>query len=165
MKKLHGITPYNDNKLVWNENTEQYELAFEFCKEEYPNNFKDDDTLKSRIKKNSRIVYRFITSRVNQYNRDIVNAVLRKTEEGRKFIFELLSTQFESDVDSGYNDLSMSPAINLANGQIIPREEISRNTVSVATEQAWDNSQAYFGINLGYQAQFPYYYFLYLRNL
>ena len=165
MKKLHGITPYSDNKMVWNADTEQYELAFEFCKSEYADNFRDDETLKNRIKKNTRIIYRFITSRVNQYNREVVNAVLRKSEEGRKFIFDLLSTQFESDVDSGYNDLSMSPAINLANGQILPREEIARNTVSVATEQVWDNNQAYFGLNLGYQSQFPYYYFLLLRNL
>lgn len=165
MNKLKGIKPYNDNKLVYNDITNEYELAFEFCKEEYPNNFVDDATLKARIKKNSRVVYRFINNRVNQYNKPTVFKILGRTEEGRNFIFDLLRTQFESDVETGYNDLSGVPAINTSNGQIIPREEILRNIVSIATEQVWDDSSTYFGINIGYQGRFPSYYYLYVRGL
>lgn len=165
MINLKKINPYNDEKLTWNENAKQYELAFEFCKEEYPENFRDDDVLKARIKKNSRLVYRFIISRVNQRNRNIVDLLLSRTEQGREFIFKMLSTQFEADVETGYNDLADTPAINVANGQILPREEIKRNEVSVATEDEFDNNQTYFGINIGYQAQFPSYYFLLAGNL
>ena len=164
MNRLNKIEPYSDDKLTWNDKTNQYELAFEFCKEEYPQNFRDDDTLKQRIKKNSKTVYNFMLSRINSYNRYLALSMLSNTEEGRNFVFEMLRTQFDSDVDSGYKDLGMSPAVNLSNGQIIPREELQRNLVSVATEQVWDNNQAYFGINLGYQAQFPTYYFLFLRK-
>ena len=165
MRRLTPTQPRDDDKLVWNADRGEYELNFEYCKREFDQTFQDDDTLKRRIKKNSRTVYRFIDNRVNQYNRPIVVALLSRTEEGRKFIFELLSTQFESDVDSGYNDLTGISAVNVANGQIIPREEIQRNTVSVATEQVWDNSQAYLGINIGYQGQFPPYYYLFIRGL
>lgn len=165
MRKLTAITPYDDDKLIWNETTNQYELAFQFCKDEFDDNFRDDEILKKRIKKNTRIIYRFITNRMNSYNRLLGLRIINRTEEGRNFIFEMLRTQFESDVDSGYNDLTNAPAVNLANGQVLPREEILRNEVSVATEQVWDSNQAYFGINLGYQAQFPPYYQLMLRNL
>lgn len=165
MKKLNAQAPYDDDKLVWNKETNQYELAFEFCKSEYDQNYIDDETLKKRIKKNSRVVYRFIANRVNSFNRILALTMINKSKEGRDFIFNLLRTQMESDVDSGYNDLTNNPAVNLANGQILPREELLRNAVSVATEQEWDNNQLYFGINLGYQAQFPSYYFLFVRNL
>lgn len=164
MNKLTRITPYTDDKLVWNAITNQYELAFEFTKEEYPQNFVDDDTLKARIKKNSRVIYNFIKSRVNQYNRPFVDVLLSRTEQGRSFLFEMLRTQFESDVDSGYNDLGNTPAINVANGQVLPREELLRNMVSVATEQVWDNNQSYFGINIGYQSIFPPYYQIMIRG-
>ena len=165
MKRLTPIQPYSDNKLVWNENTNQYELTFEFCKEEYEQNFVDDDVLKQRIKKNSRNVYRFIYSRINQNNRPVVDVLLTRSKEGREFIFELLRTQFESDNDSGYNDLTNVSPINVSNGQVLPREEIYRNRVSVATEEVWDNSSYYFGFNIGYQAMFPNYYLLMARGL
>lgn len=165
MIKLTPVTPYTDSKMVWNDTTNQYELDINFCKDEFDINFRDDDVLEKRIKKNTRIIYRFITNRMNSFNRLLGLALINKTEQGRNFIFEMLRTQFESDADIGYNDLANSTAINLSNGQVLPREEIDRNTVSVATEQVWDSNQVYFGINLGYQAQFPPYYQLMLRNL
>ena len=166
MKQLKVLDkPYDDEKMKWNEEEGQYVLTFEYAKENYEPNFKDDNTLKRRLKKNSRVVYDFISSRINSYNKPLVIAILSRTEEGRKFIFKLLRTQFESDVDSGYNDLGISPAVNLANGQVIPREEILRNTVSVDTEKVWDNNQEYFGINIAYQGMFPPYYFYLFRNL
>lgn len=165
MKRLTSIKPYNDEKMIWNDTTKEYELSFEFCKKEYPQNFADDDILKQRIKKNSRAIYRFIYSRIKQFNRPVVEVLLSRSEEGRNFIFELLRTQFESDVDSGYNDLTNVSAINVANNQILPREEIYRNRVSVATEEVWDNSFTYFGFNIGYQGNFPNYFFLMARGL
>lgn len=165
MKRLNLIKPYDDEKLVWNESEGQYELTFEYCKSEFECNFRDDDTLKKRIKKNSRKVYRFIEYRVNQYNKPIVVGLLARTNEGRKFIFDILRTQFESDVETGYNDLSGTPAVNLANGQVIDRNELWKNQISVDAEQIFDNSSTYFGINLGYQGVFPPYFFILFRNV
>ena len=165
MYKLTPIKPYDDDKLVFDKMTNQYRLTVEFCKAEFEDSFQDDETLKKRIRKNSRVIYTFIKSRVNQRNLNVVFNILHRTEEGRNFIFELLSTQMESDVDSGYNDLTNNPAVNLANGNILPREELLRNMVSVATEQLFDTSASYFGFNLGYQAQFPGYIWLMARNL
>lgn len=165
MNKITPVTPYSDDKLEWDANNGQYRLSLTYCQEEFEDTFKDSDILAQRIKKNSRIVYRFISSRVNSYNRLTALSLINKTEEGRRFIFELLRSQFESDVETGYNDLGNATAVNTSTGQIIPREEIARNIVSVATEDEWDNSQLYFGINLGYQGRFPQYYQIALRNL
>lgn len=165
MKKLTPISPYSDSKLYYNETTKQYELTFEFVKAEYDDNFRDDETLKKRIKKNTRTVYNFVKYRINSYNRPIVDIILNKTQQGRDFIFDLLRAQFESDVDSGYNDIGIQAPINTANGQIIPREEIRKNLVSVETEQIFDNSQDYFGLNIGYQGVFPSNYFTIVRTL
>ena len=165
MYKLTPIKPYDDDKLVFDKMTNQYRLTVEFCNAEFEDSFQDDETLKKRIRKNSRVVYKFIKTRVNQRNLNVVFHILHRTEEGRKFIFDLLSTQMESDVDSGYNDLTDNPAVNLAKSDILPREELLRNMVSVATEVVFDTSASYFGINLGYQAQFPGYIMLMARNL
>lgn len=162
MKKLTPIKPYSDNKLEWNEDEGQYFLTFEYCNENYEHNFADDDILKKRIKKNSHHIYNYIKAHVNSRNIPIVTALLYRTKEGRDFIFDLLSTQFEADVETGYNDLGKTPAINVSNGQIIDRNEIRRNLITVETEQIFDNSYDYFGINLSYQAVFPAYYYYFL---
>lgn len=169
MNRITPVAPYDDDKLVWNSTTQQYELKTSYVKGEFDVAFLNDDNqdtlLTKRIKKNSKVVYRFITSRVNSYNRILALKLLNRTEEGRQLIFNMLNAQMESDIDSGYNDLTGNTAINLSNGQIIPREELERNAVSVATELEWDNNQAYFGINLAYQGQFPQYIHLMFRGL
>ena len=155
MKKLTTIQPHSDDKLYWNEQTNQYELAFEYCKEEYPENFVDDKTLKRRIKKNTRNIYRFLNYRINNYNKRFVTALLHRTQEGRNFLFSLLSLQFDADVETGYNDIGSTPAINFANGQITDRNQIWANLVTVDVEQEFDNSPSYFGINIGVQTALP----------
>lgn len=169
MYKITPKKPYDDDKMIWNEETQQYELKPSYCKSEFDVSYINDDgedtILKKRIKKNSRVVYRFITSRVNSYNRLVALKLLNRTEEGRKLIFNMLNAQMESDIDSGYNDLTNTPTVNVTSGQIIPREELGRNVVCVACELEWDNNQEYFGINLAYQSQFPPYYYAMLRGL
>lgn len=160
MKTLHKIKPYSDEDLIWNEKTKQYELTLEYFKANYDENFVDDEETKKRLHENSKLVYRFIKIRTCSYNRRIVNNVINFTQEGREFIKEMLSTQMEADVDSGYNDLSKQPAINLANGRDIDRALLSANEVSVPTEEIWDSSDDYFGFRLGYQAPFPAIYFV-----
>lgn len=155
MKTLHAIKPTTDSKLKWNEESERYELTLEYCKSEFEDNFRDDEELKRRIKRNTKVVYGFIRYRVASYNREIVKRVLNNTKEGRDFIFEMLTTQMDADVETAYNDLAKQPAINMANGQIIDRNQIWANQVSVETEQIFDDSDAYFGFRIGYQAPLP----------
>lgn len=155
MKQLTTIKPYSDDKLIWNDKTNQYELAFKFVKEEYPGNFQDDATLKRRIKKNSRVIYSFLNYRINNYNKRFVSKLLSNTQEGRNFMFALLSLQFEADVETGYNDIGSTPAINFANGQIMDRNQIWANLVTVDVEQEFDNSPSYFGLNIGVQTALP----------
>ena len=159
MKTLHKQTPFSDNKLEWNAETEQYEVAFQYCKANFDDNFIDDETLKKRIKKNSRKIYRYISNHTYSANRPIVNKVLNYTEEGRQFLFDILTIQMEADVETGFNDLSSTPAINVANGQIIERNELYRNQICVDAEQVFDDSDKYFGFRIGYQCPFPQIYF------
>lgn len=162
MKKLTPIKPYTDSKLEWDEDEGQYYLTFEYCNKHYDHNFADDDILKRRIVKNSDTIYNYIKAHVNSRNLPIVTALLYRTEEGRKFIFDLLKTQFAADVETGYNDLGKTPAINVSNGQIIDRMQLYINQVTIETEQIFDNSVVCFGINLSYQGVFPAYYYYFL---
>lgn len=160
MKQLHIIKPHTDDELIWNEKTKQYELTLEYFKSNFEENFKDDEETKKRITQNSRLVYRFIRNRTCSYNRRIVNKIVNYTQEGREFIKEMLTTQMESDVETGYNDLSKIPTINVANGNVIDRNLLYANEVSVPTEEIWDSSDDWFGFRLGYQAPFPPIYYL-----
>lgn len=163
MKILKKIKPYTDNKLEWDEKTQQYSLTLEYCKNEFENTFADDGVLQKRIKKNTRKIYRYIYSHINSYNKPVVDGVLSKTQEGRDFILEMLSIQMEADIETGFNDLSNTPAINLSNNQVLDRNELIRNQICVDAEQVFDSSDRYFGFRLGYQSWYPYSFFTYYR--
>ena len=154
------IKPYSDETLTYNETTSQYELTMEYVKDNFEVTFKNDEVLKKRIKKNSRNIYRFIINRGHTANSEVIKFLLNKTEEGRRFLIEVLSTQMEADLASGYNDMGDTPAVNLNNGQVIDRAELIRNQVSVNTEELINNSASYFGISIIYQAPYPYGLFL-----
>lgn len=144
--ELTVIQPYDDKKLNYVD--EKYELTTEYVKEQLDIHFSDDETLVRRIKKNTRKVYRVIFARINTYNRKVVEYVLNNTEQGRRWLFDLLFTQFEADNETGFNDLSEQPAINFQNGQVVDRKELYRNQLSVDAEQILVDVANYCGINL-----------------
>lgn len=164
MRNLHVIQPYDDDKLSFNKITNQYQLTREYCKDVFENTFKNDAILDQRIEENSDLIYDFIFSRVNTNNVQIVQALLSRTTEGREFIRKMLTYQMRADTESGYNDLRNIPAINVSNGQVIDREEIKRNQVTVAVEQMLTDSARYFGINLAYQGTYPPYFMSIVRR-
>lgn len=155
MKRLTVIQPYSDTTLHYNETTEQYELTVSYCHDAFEHTFKSDTVLQRRIEKNSNKIYDFIFSRVNTANTRVVKKIINETREGREFIQKLLSYQMEADTETGYNDLTQQPAVNVSNGQVIPREELLRNQVTVDVEQMLNNNARYLGINIWYAAQFP----------
>ena len=164
MKPLNYIKPYSDESLKYVEQTEQYELTREYCKNNFESTFKNDDILDRRIEKNSNKIYDFIFSRVHTSNTQVVKKILNETEQGRAFILKLLTYQMEADTETGYNDLTKAPAVNVSNGQVIPREELLRNQVTVDVEQLLNNNARYLGINIWYSAQFPSYALFFLRK-
>ena len=164
MRNLHVIQPYNDDKMSFNEITKQYQLTREYCKEMFQNTYKNDMVLDQRIEQNSDLIYDFIYSRVNTNNNQIVEALLTNTQEGREFIRKMLTYQMQADTESGYSDIRNVPAINVSNGQVIDREEIKRNQVTVAVEQMLTDSARYFGVNLAYQGTYPPYFLGLLRR-
>lgn len=163
MKELNIITPYDDESLVYNQVSGRYELTLAYCKENFEENFKNDSVLKRRIRENTRTVYYYITTHVATWNKPVVNFLLNRTEQGRKFLLELLDAQMQADILTGYNDTAFMPAINF-NGQDKDREEIKRNTICVAAEQIFLDSDSYFGFRIDYHGQFPPYLFMLARN-
>ena len=149
------IEPYDDDKLVWNTETDHYELSFEYIRSNYEVNFRDDKELKRRLTKNSRKIYNFIYARTHTANKAVATLLLNKTEQGRKFLFDVLIEEFEADNATGYNDLSQNPAINLSNGSVIDRNLLIQNQICVDAEQIIDRNREYFGINIMFQGQLP----------
>ena len=164
MKKLHAITPYSDDSLTYDENSGRYFLTVEFCKENYEFTLKNDHILQKEIERNTNNVYDFITSRVNTNNMELVNHLLSSTKEGREFILKLLDYQMEANMESGFNSTGKIPLINASNGQVIPREEVARNQVSVEVERLLLNSNNYLGVNIFYQGIFPPYFLNFYRS-
>ena len=152
---LNVITPTSDNKLSWNEDLQRYELTIEYFKSLFGNNFHDDQTLLNRLKKNSRKVYNFIRYRGYAQNWKVTEFLINRTQEGRNFILAALTEQMEADAESGFNDLSSIPAVNAANGQVLDREQLYANQVSVDTEQIIENSSTYFGVCIVSRTLYP----------
>lgn len=146
MKK---IEPYSDDKMLYNEETKQYELKASWIKDNFGNPYNDDKVLEQRIKRNTRKVYNYIFSRGYSGNRKAVLAIINHTEEYREFIYDALFSQMESDLASGYNDQDL----------FVPKSKDERelqqiNEVSMNTENILKSSAGYGGINLLYAATF-----------
>lgn len=164
MKQLTLIDePYDDDKLEFNTDTGRYQLTLQALKNEFDETYRNDEEAKRRIKLNTRVVYTYINLHTASFNRLVVTFLLHKTEEGRAFLYELLKEQIYADIQTGYNDLLYNPAVSFT-GQDKDRNEIRKNALCVAAEDIFINSTLYFGINIGYQGQFPPYYFLLVRS-
>lgn len=147
MKK---IAPYSDEKMLYNETTEQYELQLAWVKAIFGNTFTDDGVLENRIKKNTRKILNYIYSHSYSGNRKIINALILKTEEYRTWFYDCLISQIEADLSSGYNDndLYVSKSESERNLQFL-------NQVSALTENILDSSKGYGGINILSASVFP----------
>ena len=155
MNKLNFIQPYTDETMIWNSKTNKYELSPAFVKSEMETHYADDNVLDKRIKKNSRKIYNYIKYHSYSGNSYFVDVLLNKTEEGRRFLKDILLEQMEADNETGFNDLSSQPAVNVANGNIIDRDELRRNQISVDTEQIIERNADYFGFNICLMSRFP----------
>ena len=146
---MKHIKPYSDEKMLYNEQTKQYELKLSWVKANYGNPFNDDNTLSVRIKRNTRRVYDYIFSHAYSGNRKVIIAIINHTEEYRNYIFEALSSQMEADLASGYNDQDLYVAKNMEerNIQLV-------NQVTAHTETILKSSSGYGGINLLYASTF-----------
>lgn len=165
MNELTVISnPYDDNKLFFNEKTQRYELTLEFLKNEYGSIYNGDEEAKRRITLNSRVVYSYINIHTASFNRHVVHFLLHKTEEGRRFLADLLSEQQYADIQTGYNDLMYNPAVSFSGGKDIDRNEIRKNALCVGAEEIFQSSYQYFGFNIGYSGQFPPYIYLLARR-
>ena len=132
-----------------------YVLTRQFIKANYDTAYRDDGILDRRRKKNSIVVYSVITSRLAQVNTKMGLWVLNNTEAGRVFMRDILAEQMQADLDGGYNDLGMTSAINVANGQVIDRTEITRNLLCVSAEMMLESATSYFPFNPFVQYQYP----------
>lgn len=157
--KIEITNIYDDSSLKMNKETGRYELTMEYVKANLDMTLKDDGILQKRITKNSRLVYNFIMGKIYSGNNRVVTFFLNRTKQGRRFLTDILLTQMEADMSSGYNDIGDTPAINLSNGSAIDRNVIKANIVSVNTEDYLDRAVEYFGFNLFASCLLPPIYF------
>ena len=150
-ENMEKITPYSDEKMLYNEQTLQYELQLAWVKNNFGNPYVDDNVLEQRIKRNTRKVYNYIFSHGYSGNRKAITAIINHTEEYRQFIYDALFSQMESDLASGYNDQDLYVAKTKDD-----RELQQLNQVSMNTENILKSSNGYGGINLLYAGAFNY---------
>lgn len=150
--------PIDDHALEFNTDTGRYQLTLAYAKtlfDVFP--IKSDQVAKRRIKETSRLVYNYILGRCYTGNRTLVNYLLNNTENGRRFLKEVLSLQVEADFTTGINSLGKMPAINMSTGHVIDRNMIKENQLCVAAADEIAESQNYFcGINLLLQCPYSY---------
>lgn len=152
------IQPRSDSSLEWNPITKQYQLTLEYVKSLWdgePIPYKNDAITKRRIKDTSQRVYSYFSSHCATVNRGAVRLILNRTEEGRKFLIEILKAQMLADMEYGYNDLVRRPVVNASSGQMGDRDEYRRNAISIEAELIIEDSVNYVGINLTYMGMFP----------
>lgn len=159
MKNLIIKSHYDDNKLIYDNDLEMYVLNFTYVKSNIDINFEDDGVVEKRIKLNSRKIYNHIYSNGNSQNREVVEFLLNNTEQGRKLIFQALLAQFEADNETGYNDLTKQPLIDLASGKNAERHLVKANEICIDAENIIDQSAGIIGINVVYAGVYPWYYF------
>ncbi len=154
---MNKIAPFTDTVLEWDESASQYVLTKAYIKGHFTVNYRDDGVLDARRKKNSRVVYRVITARLNQSNAPLAMWLLNNTEEGRAFMRDILSEQMEADLATGYNDLGAQNPINFAGGRntVIDRYEIEKNLLCVNADMMIQGVTNYFPFNLFVQYPYP----------
>lgn len=144
------IEPYNDNKMNFNASSGMYELTLQVVKANFEITTNDDEALTKRIKKNSRVVYNFISRYAKGSNLGVVYKLIEHTEEYRKWIYDALMCQMEADLLTGRNSMGDLPPTN--------RDEFDLQGVATLTQDTqtilYDGIR-YGGINLLFAGSFP----------
>lgn len=168
MKNLEILKePYTDEKLEYNENTGRYQLTVSYMKslregESVP--YRNDEIAKRRLREISQTIYSYLITHSNTANRQVIYFLLNKTENGRRFLIDVLSTQLESDLEFATNDIGKIALVNSQTGQVGDRDVYRQNLISIATENIIDDSVGYFGVNLCCMMPFDYYWFDLVRR-
>ena len=157
MKPLVIIEPRDDSNLEFNKDTERYQLTLEYVKGLFDGAFpfKNDGLAKKRIKDTSTRIYSYLHTHCYSANRLAVNLLLNRTEAGRDFLLDVLTSQLLADAEYGYNDIARRPLLNSSTNSILERDQLRINTISIETEMIIEDSISYFGINLTYMGMFP----------
>lgn len=147
---FNKIEPYNDNKMTFNQDTGMYELTIQVVKANFPNTTQDDGALLYRIKKNSRVVYNYISRYAKGSNLGFVYKLIKHTEEYRKWIYDALMCQIEADLLTGRNSM----------GDMIPTNKDdfdlqSNATLTQDTQTILYDGIRYGGYNLMFAGSFP----------
>ena len=157
MKPLEIIEPRNDEYLEFNKITGKYQLTLSYVKNLFEGSvpFRNDGVTKKRIRDTSSLIYSYLHTHCYSANRLAVNLLLNRTEAGRNFLLDVLTSQFLSDAQYGSNDIVRRPTLNSQSNTILNRDEVRVNTISIETEMLIEDSISYFGINLTYMGMFP----------
>ena len=158
MKPLVIIEPRDDENLEFNKITGKYQLTLKYVKNLFEGAavpFKNDGITKKRIRDTSSLIYSYLHTHCYSANRLAVNLLLNRTEAGRQFLLDVLTSQFLSDAEYASNDIVRRPTLNSQSNTILNRDEVRVNAISIETEMLIEDSISYFGINLTYMGMFP----------
>lgn len=145
-----------ENIMTFDSDVERYVLTLSHVKQELEIPFRDDGVTERRLKKNSRIVYQYIYSHSFSANSKIIKYLINNTASGKRFIYDLLFTQFEADCESGYNDIGIQPYIDAKSKQAIEHDKIEENMLSAQTLQIIESCSTYFnGLNIMCKCAYP----------
>ena len=155
----------DENVLQWNSNTNRWQLTLQYVRTlRDPIPYKNDAITEQRIKQNSIRVYQYIVAHSHTVNRQVIDFLLNKTENGQRFLIQALTAQMEADMDYGYNDLFVRPVINAQTGQEGDRDNFRKNAISLECESVIDDSASFFGFNILYMSAFPWQLFALARK-
>jgi hypothetical protein len=136
--------------MIFNEDRKRYELTIEEVKANFEIPFNDDGVLEKRIIKNSKRVYSYIYRMCNSRNIATVEHLLNETDNGKRFLFDVLLSQMEADLETGFNSTANQPQIDLKTGRVIQEEDMIKNgLISIETKLIIESSPRYFdGLNI-----------------
>lgn len=152
------IKPYDDANFVYSRTKHRY-VPTKALVTELGGQYKNDTIALRRLESISKAIYRYIYEHGNSANRYYVEFLINCTEEGRQMLFEAMQEQLVADIDNGYEDGAKQNLIDFSNGNIIDREQVKKNRLSIDAESVIHSGLL--PVNILYAGAFavaPYYY-------
>lgn len=153
------ITPYSDDKMIYDAEAHQYRLTLGYVKEklginlpEHLNTAQNDDPQKVaeyRLEQVANEVYSYIYAQNS--NNEMQEFYASKLESTRKILMRAMLEQLSYELTSGA--ISMFSGVNIKSGQVIERKKLQEAVIGFNTQKELDKIVPELGIALTYRGQ------------
>lgn len=154
---MHFITPYDDEKMVYDYESHQYKLTLAYVKKslgidlpEHLNTAQSDDpqaVAQSRLDQISDEIYSYIYAHTN--NEPVVELYACKLESTRNIICKAMKEQLAYELVSG--SMAMFSGVNIKTGQVVDQEKLRKTIIGFNAQKALDRIVPEMGVALTYQ--------------